>query len=40
MKEILETMKDIEIIEPVVTIKSTLNNESREKLNELAEKLI
>ena len=40
MKEILEQMKDIEIIEPVVTIKSTLNNESREKLNELAEKLI
>ena len=40
MKEILEQMKDIEIIDPVVTIKSTLNNESREKLNELAEKLI
>ena len=40
MKEILEQMKDIEIIEPVVTIKSTLNDESREKLNELAEKML
>ena len=40
MKEILEQMKDIEIIEPIVTIRSTLNDESRERLNELAEKML
>lgn len=37
MKGILETMKDIEIIEPVVTIKSSLNEESEKSLEELAE---
>ena len=40
MKEILEQMKDIVIVEPIVTIKSTLNDESREKLNELVEKML
>ena len=40
MKEILEQMKDIEIIEPIVTIRSTLNDESREKLNELADNIL
>ena len=40
MKEILEQMKDIEIIEPIVTIRSTLNEESREKLKELAENIL
>ena len=40
MKEIISTMKNIEIVEPVVTIKSTLKEENIEKLNELAEKLL
>lgn len=37
MKGILETMKDIEIIEPVVTIKSSLNEESEKLMENLAE---
>ena len=40
MKEIISTMKNVEIIEPVVTIKSTLKEENIEKLNELAENLL
>ena len=40
MKEIISTMKNVEIIEPIVTIKSTLKEENIEKLNELAEKLL
>lgn len=40
MKEILSQMKDIEIIEPVVTIKSTLNSESRKAMELLADKII
>lgn len=40
MKAILGEMKDITICEPVVTIKSTLNEESRNKMVELAEKLV
>ena len=40
MKEIIATMKNIEIVEPVVTIKSTLKEENIEKLNELAENLL
>lgn len=40
MKEIISTMKNIEIVEPVVTIKSTLKEENIEKLNELAENLL
>lgn len=40
MKEILEQMKDIEIVEPVVTIRSTLNNESKEQLKLLADNII
>ncbi len=37
MKGMLETMKDIEIIEPVVTIKSSLNEESEKMMENLAE---
>ena len=40
MKEIISTMKNIEIVEPVVTIKSTLKEEDIEKLNELAKNLL
>ena len=40
MKEIIEGMKDIKICEPVVTIKSTLNEESREKLQLLASNIL
>lgn len=40
MKEIISNMKDIEIIEPMVTIKSRLNEESRQKLLELAENIL
>jgi flavorubredoxin len=40
MKEIIDGMKNIEIYEPIVTIKSTLNESSREKLNELADKIL
>ena len=40
MKEILEQMKDIEIVEPIVTIRSTLNNESKEQLNLLADNIL
>lgn len=39
IKEILNSMKDIEIIEPIVTIKTRLDKESTEKLNELKNKL-
>ena len=35
IKNILSQMKDIEIIEPVVTIKTKLNEESNKKLEEL-----
>ena len=40
MKEILDQMKDIEIVEPIVTIRSTLNNESRKQLELLAENIL
>lgn len=40
MKAVLEQMKDITIVEPVVTIKTTLNDESREKLSELAQNIL
>ncbi len=40
MKEILSTMKNIEIVEPTVTIRSTLKNHDIEKLNELAEAIL
>ncbi len=40
MKDVLSTMKDIEIIEPVVTIKSTLKNTDIENLNKLADEIL
>ena len=40
MKEIINTMKNIEIVEPTVTIKSTLKQENIEQLNILAETLL
>ena len=40
MSAILETMKDITICEPVVTIKSTMNEANLKTMEELAEKLI
>lgn len=40
MKEILSQMKDIEIVEPMVTIKSTLNDESKKQLIEFANNIL
>ena len=40
MSAILETMKDITICEPVVTIKSTMSEDNLKTMEELAEKLI
>lgn len=40
MKELLDKMTNIEICEPVVTIKSTVKPETREKMNELAESIL
>lgn len=40
MKEIIEPMKDIKICEPIVTIRSTLNNDSRAKMSELAQSIL
>lgn len=40
MKEIISQMKNIEIVEPMVTIKSTLKEDSRSKLIELAESIL
>lgn len=40
MKELLEQMKDINIVEPIVTIKSTLKEDTKEKLNELADNIL
>ncbi len=37
MRGILDTMKDLEIVEPMVTIRSTMKDSDVEKLNELAE---
>ena len=40
MKEIISEMKDIQIIEPLVTIKSRLNDDSKLKLIELADNIL
>lgn len=37
MRSILDTMKELEIVEPMVTIRSTMKDADLEKLNELAE---
>lgn len=39
MRMVLETMKEIEIAEPVVTIRSSVNEKNREQIRELAAKL-
>lgn len=40
MRSILETMKDIEILEPVVTIRTTLGADSRDALEQLARAIV
>ena len=40
MKEVLSGMKNIEIVEPMVTIKSTLKDDSRKNLELLAEHIL
>lgn len=40
MKDIISTMKNVEVVEPVVTIKSTLKNEDITKLEELADSIL
>jgi len=40
MKDILSTMKDVEIIDPVVTIKTKLTDENRSQLENLADELL
>ncbi|MBQ7668442.1 MAG: FprA family A-type flavoprotein [Clostridia bacterium] len=40
MKEIVSTMKDIDIVEPMVTIKSTMKDDDLAKLNELATNIL
>ena len=40
MKELLEQMKDIDICEQSVTIKSRLNEESKIQLEELAKEIL
>ena len=40
MSEIISKMKDIKVIEPVVTIKTKMSNESKKMLNELATNIL
>ena len=40
MKELLEQMKDITIIEPIVHIKTTMSKENEEQMKELAENIL
>ncbi len=40
MQEILKDMKDISICEPIITIKTTMNDETVNKLEELAEQFV
>ena len=40
MKEIINEMKNINIIDQTITIKSTLSDENRKELELLADKLI
>ena len=40
MKQILEQMKDIEIYDKIITIKTTMNNKTEEELKELAKYMI
>ena len=40
MKELFETMKNITVVEPIVTIRSAMKAETMEKMEELAEKFL
>ena len=40
MKTLLQEMKDVDIIEPIITIKSTMNTQNVEQINNLAEQLL
>ena len=40
MKEMLSQMKDINIVEPLVTIRSTVKEDTRVALNELADRIL
>ncbi len=40
MKNILQEMKDINIVEPIITIKSTMSNENIAQMEEMAEKIL
>ena len=40
MKEMLSQMKDINIVEPLVTIRSTVKEDTRVALNELADSIL
>ena len=40
MKEILENMKDLEIVEPTITIKSRLKEDDILKLESLADEIL
>ena len=40
MKETLESMKNINIVEPVITIKSTMNDENIAQMEEMADKML
>ena len=40
MKNVLQEMKDINIIEPIITIKSTMSNENIAQMEEMADKIL
>lgn len=40
MSEIISKMKEVEVVEPVVTIKTKMNDESKQMLNELATNIL
>ena len=40
MKNMLQGMKDINVLENVVTIKSTMKEENREQLKEMAKEIL
>ena len=39
MKNILQDMKDVEIVEPVITIKSTMTDDNLEQMKNLADEI-
>ena len=40
MKKVLQEMKDINIVEPVMTIKSTMTEENIKQMEEMADKIL